>query len=146
MLATDTPQTRRAPGASKQLVEQFVDAFLSHDIDRVKLLMHDEIEAVVFPLGREISSKDDVQWLPVSFAHRPSNLQIEDVLGEWAILVFRTDDTGDEALEEIWLIQESSGLVSRIVDYGASPVLVGWVADHCGRKPRDARFRFNIED
>lgn len=140
------PNKHRLPKASRQLVERFVEAFLSHDMDRVKSLMHDEIEAVVFPLGREISAKDDVQWLPVAFSHRPSDLQIADVLGDLVILVFRTDDAEDEALEEVWLIEESSGLVSRVLDYGVSPVLVGWIADFCGRKPRDARFRFNFED
>jgi len=139
------PDKHRVPRASKHLVERFVEAFLAHDIDRVKSLMHEEIEAVVFPLGREISSKDDVQWLPVAFKFRPSDLQIVEVLGDLAILVFRTDDTGDEALEEVWLIEENAGLVSRIVDYGVSPVLVGWIAEFCGQKPRDSRFRFNFE-
>ena len=142
-LSADKP---RVPKISKRLVEQFVEAFLSHDIDRVKSLMHDEIEAVVFPLGREIASKDEVQWLPVSLSHRPSDLQVVDVLGDLAILVFRTDDNGDEALEEIWLIEESAGLISRVVDYGVSPVLVGWIADFCGQKARDPRFRFNFEE
>jgi hypothetical protein len=141
-----SPNKHRVPRASRQLVERFIEAFLAHDMDRVKSLMHDEIEAVVFPLGREISSKDDVQWLPVSFTHRPSNLQIVDVLGDLAILVFRTDYAGDEAVEEVWLIEESSRLVSRVIDYGASPNLVGWIADFCGQKPRDPRFRFNFEE
>lgn len=143
--ASLSPNKRRKPRASRQLVERFVQAFLAHDVDRVKSLMQDEIEAVVFPLGREISHKDDVRWLPVSFSHRPSDLQVVDVLGDLAILVFRTDDAGNEALEEVWLIEESSGLVSRVIDYGVSPVIVGWIADFCGHKPRDPRFRFAFE-
>ena len=76
----------------------------------------------------------------------PSDLQIHDVLGDLAILVFRKDEKQDEALEEVWLIEENAGLVSRVIDYGVSPVLVGWVAEFCGQKPRDARFRFTLEE
>jgi len=137
---------RRKPRVAKQLVERFVEAFLSHDLDGVKDLLLSEVEATVFPLGREISAKDNLEWLRVSFAHMPSDLQIHDVLGDLAILVFRKDEKQDEALEEVWLIEENAGLVSRVIDYGVSPVLVGWVAEFCGQKPRDARFRFTPEE
>ncbi len=137
---------RRKPRVARQLVERFVEAFLSHDFDGVKDLLLSEVEATVFPLGREIAAKDDLEWLRVSFAHMPSDLQIHDVLGDLAILVFRKDQKQDEALEEVWLIEENAGLVSRVIDYGVSPVLVGWVAEFCGQKPRDARFRFTLEE
>ncbi len=134
----------RQSRASTELVQRFVTSFLAHNVDAVKALLLDEVEATVFPLGREISNSDELEWLRVSFEHQPSDLQIHDILGEPAILVFRTgSDKDDEALEEVWLLEESDGKISRIIDYGMSPVLVGWVAEFCGQKPRDARFRFS---
>ena len=83
-------------------------------------------------------------WVFDRRTRQPSDLQIHDILGDTAILVFRTDrDHADEALEEVWLLEESDGKISRIIDYGMSPVLVGWVAEFCDKKPRDARFRFS---
>ncbi|MEM7019108.1 MAG: RNA polymerase sigma factor [Pseudomonadota bacterium] len=139
-----SPSKRRAPRATRGLVEQFISAFLAHDAEQVKSLLLDEIETVVFPAGREIAPKDEAQWLSVSFEHQPSHLQIADVLGDLAILVFRKDEKGDEALEEVWLLEESAGRVSRIIDYGFSPVLVGWIADFCGHQPRNPSFRFDF--
>ena len=135
-----------APRASRKLVQQFVDAFLDHDVDGVKALLLDQVETTVFPLGREIAPKDELLWLEVSFSHTPSDLQIHDVLGDLAVLVFRTDDQEVEALEEVWLLEESGGAISRIIDYGVAPTLVAWIAEFCNRTPRDPRFRFVFDE
>ncbi len=132
----------RKPKASREVLQRFVDAFLAHDVELVKTLLLAEVEATVFPLGREIAPKDDLQWLQVALKFKPSDLQVHEILGDLAVLVFRTDDEDVEALEEVWLFEEQDGFIARIIDYGAAPTLVGWVAQYCKVEPRDSRFRF----
>lgn len=132
----------RKTKASREVLQRFVDAFLAHDVELVKTLLLAEVEATVFPLGREIAPKDDLQWLQVALKFKPSDLQVHEILGDLAVLVFRTDDEDVEALEEVWLFEEQDGFIARIIDYGAAPTLVGWVAQYCKVEPRDSRFRF----
>jgi len=131
----------RAPRASEQLVQRFVTSFLAHDVEQLKSLFLDEVEATVFPKGRELRKKEELEWLATALSYGASDMQVRDVLGDQVILVFRTAEQEGEALEEVWLLEESSGKIARVIDYGVSPYLVGWVADYCKVIPRDARFR-----
>jgi len=139
-----TTPLHRAPRASKDLVQRFVRSFMSGDIDKVKALLLEDVESNAFPRGRELCSKDDLRWLKRALYKDTPTLELRNVLGDQAILVFRTNDKDQEALEEVWLLAESDGRVAGIIGYGV-PLLVRWVAGHCNVPARDVRFRYGFD-
>lgn len=129
------------PRVSRELVDRFVDAFRSHDLDALRILLLGTVEAEVFPcgvgVGLEYAEKEG--WLRGSFYHHlpeyeargepyPKRFEVHEFGGEPVVLVFRDHGRGD-ALEEVWRLEEDDGRVARIRDYCFSPDLVRWVAD-----------------
>lgn len=146
----------RPPRVSRALVERFVEAFRSHDIDALKSLLLEHVDARVFPagvsVGREVNA--DRGWLhgclfhhiPAREAERrpyPLGLRVAEVEGDPVVLVFRDygDGTG-AALEEVWRFEEAGGEIARIRDYCFSPDLVEWVAGRLGYPFRRLGYRF----
>ena len=139
---------------SVELVDRFVDAYRRHDVDAVKALLLEDVEAEVFPSGvgwgREYHAEKG--WLHGCFYHHiqkreqerdpfPNRLEAATVLGERVVLVFRDYGKG-EALEEVWMFEESEAGIARIRDYCFSPDLVHWVAEHQGIPFRPVAYRF----
>lgn len=141
------------PRVSTELVDRFVDAFRRHDLEAVKGLLAEDMEAQNFPSGvawgREYHAKKG--WLNGSFYHHipereknrephPLRLEVVDLLGERVVLVFRGEP---EALEEVWLLEEQAGEISRIRDYCFCPDLVEWVGQRLGLPCRVVGYRFH---
>lgn len=150
--ASDAPR----PRVSRALVDRFVEAFRSRDIEAVKALLLENVEAEVYPsgliVGRDVNAERG--WLRGCFYHHipereasrapyPLGLQVREVEGEPVVLVFR--DYGDgqgAALEEVWRFEEEDGAIARVRDYGFSPDLVEHVARHLGLPFRRVGYRF----
>jgi RNA polymerase sigma-70 factor (ECF subfamily) len=145
---------RRRPRVSAELLDRFVAALRAHDLEAVKALVVTDLEAEVFPSGFGVGAEHHAArgWIHGTFYHHiperearregyPLGLEVRDVAGERAVLVFRNYGEG-EALEEVWLIEESAGRIARIRDYCFSPDLVRFVADACGVRFRPVGYRF----
>jgi RNA polymerase sigma-70 factor (ECF subfamily) len=146
---------RRAPRASRETVERFVKIFQTYDVEQIKTMLVEDVEADVFPSGVSVGAKKAVEegWLAGQFyLHIPSRealgqayqpeLRVVEVLGDIVVLVFRGQGDGPgRALEEVWLIEEDDGRISRVRDYGFSPDLITWIADHVGEPARCVGYR-----
>ncbi|MEM9624004.1 MAG: RNA polymerase sigma factor [Pseudomonadota bacterium] len=149
------PETRN-PRVTRALVERFISAFQSHDLERMQAVLLEDIEAQVFPAGSGAGLAFHAKegWLNGSWYHHiewrererspyPLQLRIEDVAGEPVILVLRDpDEVGAWAVEEVWRLEASNGYIARIIDYGFAPDLIRWVADTCGLPCRTIGYRF----
>lgn len=145
-----------APRISAELLDRFVEAIRGHDLDAVRAVVIDELEGEVFPHGVSVGADHHAErgWLHGTFYHHipqrearregyPLRLEARVVAGERVVLVFRDyADGAGEALEEVWLIEESDGRVSRVRDYCFSPDLVRWVAEREGLPFRPVAYRF----
>jgi len=153
-LAAATPAAARPARIAPELLDRFVDAIRRHDLEAVKALVVADLEADNFPSGFGVGVDHHVErgWIHGTFYHHiphrearrepyPLRLEVREVAGERPVLVFRRGETG-EALEEVWLVEESDGRVARIRDYCFSPDLVRWVADHLGLPWRPVGYRF----
>jgi RNA polymerase sigma-70 factor (ECF subfamily) len=153
-LAGDESPKARRPRVSSELLDRFVAALRAHDLEAVKALVVADLEAEVFPSGFGVGAEHHAErgWIHGTFYHHiperearregyPLGLEVREVAGERAVLVFRDQGEG-AALEEVWLVEEADGRVARIRDYGFSPDLVRWVADHCRVPFRAVGYRF----
>lgn len=154
-LADQRSSSRRPARVSRALVERFVEAFRSHDLERVKALLLEDVEAEVFPsgsiVGRDVNAEEG--WLRGCFFHHipareaeqrpyPLGLRVDEVEGEPVVLVFRDyGDAAGPALEEVWRFEEDSEGIARVRDYGFSPDLVGFVAECLGLPFRKVGYR-----
>ncbi len=143
---------------SPSLVDRFVAAMQSHDLDALKALVVDGLEAEVFPCGTGVGWEEHVNngWIRGCFYHHiewreqannPVALDLEARVfaGEPIVLLFRGAENGDRALEEVWRLQEEDGLVARVRDYGFCPDLVTHVADHFELPCRPVGYRLTLE-
>jgi len=142
------------PRASRALVDRFVDAMRAHDLEALKALLVDSLEAETFPsgVGVGIDHHEKNGWLFGCFYHHiswreaakapyPLHLEIRDIAGDPAVLVSR--DNGDgPALEEVWRFEEADGRIARIKDYCFCPDLVRHVAEQVGLPSRAVGYRF----
>ena len=153
LASEESPRARR-PRASSELLDRFVEAFRAHDLEAVKALVVADLEAEVFPSGFGVGVRHHAArgWIHGTFYHHdperearregyPLGVEVRDVAGERAVLVFRDHGEG-EALEEVWLVEESGGRVARIRDYCFSPDLVRFVAEECRVPFRMVGYRY----
>ncbi len=127
--------------APKQLVENFITVFQTHDIEAIKALLAPEFEANVFPYTSEENGPDfhaEKGWINGCLFHHiaereegavpyPLHIEVREVAGEFVALVFRNHGEGNK-LEEIWRFEADEGELIRVRDYGFCPELVSWVA------------------
>jgi RNA polymerase sigma-70 factor (ECF subfamily) len=145
----------RTPRATRETVERFVEALQSYDVVQIRQMLVDDFESNVFPSGVGVGADEEVKdgWVVGAlYLHQPksadatdpirSELQVSNILGDIVILVFRghQSDAG-RALEEVWLVEEDDGRVSRVRDYGFSPDLTQWIAEHINETPRSVGYR-----
>lgn len=145
----------RKPRASRETVERFVEVFQTYDVNQIKKMLIEDLETDVFPSGIGLGAQAEIDhgWVGgalylhnpernTSASAYPSELQIADILGDIVLLVSRGHGTDiGRALEEVWLIEENDGRVSRIRDYGFSPDLTKWVAAHLRVPARTVGYR-----
>ncbi|NKB96877.1 MAG: hypothetical protein GKR90_00025 [Pseudomonadales bacterium] len=132
---TKVIKRKSEPSASKELVDRFVEAFRSHDVAQVKALMLDEIETSLFPMGREFRPKDELEWLPSAMSVEAERIEQQEILGENTVLVFVASPQGTK-LQEVWVLEESEGFISRVSDYGYAPHIVHWVEGYLGLRSK----------
>ena len=135
----------RAPSASKELVDRFIEAFRSHDVEQVKALMLDEIETSLFPMGREFRPKDELEWLPSAMSVEAERIEQRELLGENTILVYVASPQGSK-LQEIWVLEECEGFISRVNDYGYAPHILQWVEDHLRLRSKTERYAGELNE
>ena len=142
----DKPTTHRTSRVSRVLVEKFVAAMLSHDLEALKAIMLDSLEAEVFPCGKGVGLDEHISdgWIKGCFYHHiewrenqevgfPLRLEIFEVDDEPVVLVIRQDE-GDNSfnVEEVWRLEEADGCIARARDYGFCPDLVQHIANESG--------------
>lgn len=134
-------QTVLPARAPKQVVENFIRVFQTHDIDAITALLAPDFEADVFPYilgtsGRQHHAKQG--WINGCLFHHipareasgeayPLQIEVRGLFGEFVALVSRLSG-GTHKLEEIWRFEAEDGELTSVRDYGFSPDLVGWVA------------------
>jgi RNA polymerase sigma-70 factor (ECF subfamily) len=132
------PASSDRPVPSQALVQRFVDAFNSGDVEAIRSTMLETVTAEVFALGtglglESISKKDG--WIQVCLnGHAPDptrQQRVEQVLfhGEPIVLVWRRYGNGDEKVEEFWRFREEDGGIAHIWDYCACPETLSEVTE-----------------
>lgn len=136
--------------APKELVENFITLFQTHDINAFKALLSPEFKADVFPYSAE--AEEDNSWLGVCLstvevltgAEGAKPLRVVGLAGEFVILVSRDHGDGYQ-MEEIWRFEAEDGCLIKVKDYGFSPDLVGWVADELNLPYSKGGYRLQAE-
>ncbi len=153
---SEEPERSFAPRVSRSLVEQFVTALKANDLDGLKSIMADSLEADVFPSGVGVGFQENaddgwlsgclyhhIQWREEQGVPFPNNYEIREVDGDPVVLVIRNYGDGrGAALEEVWRFEEEDGLIARARDYGFSPDLVEHVAASFNLPFRPVAYRF----
>ena len=153
-LAEAESRDERPPRVSRELVDRFVEAFRRHDLEALKPMLLETVEARVFPagvgVGRDFAEEEG--WLRGAFYHHlpeyearrepyPKRFEVHELDGEPYVAVFRDHGRG-EALEEVWRLEEDDGRVARIRDYCFCPDLLRWFAERLGAPVRCFGYRF----
>ncbi|MEJ2132608.1 MAG: hypothetical protein P8Y95_13560, partial [Gammaproteobacteria bacterium] len=126
-----------------ELVERFVEAMGGHDLEALKAVMVDSLEAEIFPCGAGVGFDHHKRdgWINGCFYHHiewrerervpyPLILETREIDGELVVLVQRDHNDGrGPFLEEVWRFEEEDGLIAKVRDYCFSPDLVEHVAD-----------------
>jgi RNA polymerase sigma-70 factor, ECF subfamily len=119
---TVTRERRRKP--SRELLDQFVDAFNRRDAPRVAALLLEQVSIEVQGVGGERGR--GANWIRFAMSGYAGDrtdrhwLECRELAGE-PLVIHLTGTESDPILEEVWRFEEDEGKIARIKDYCYCP-------------------------
>ena len=124
------PGTDAGPGPPRELVDRFIDAFMSRDVGRITASLTEACDIHVPGVGGGRGRRGG--WAEASAAHGGVRLQGATYRGETVVLAFHRAADGGEALHDVMRLEEADGLVSRLINYCFCPDTIRLVGGELG--------------
>jgi len=135
------------PLPSRALVERFLAALSSKDLDTLKAICAADlcvelvggVEMDGFERSRSFFEHAHFVLPALGFGENP-RWELAEYLGEWLVLGFRTLD-GVEGLNEVHRLEESEGRIARVRCYCFCPDSLRVLGEHLGMRALPRRYR-----
>jgi RNA polymerase sigma-70 factor, ECF subfamily len=144
-LAEDTAPARpRGESASPELIDRFIAAFNSRDIEAVTALLLDSVIYEARGVGGERGRK--AIWIDVNVARPPEVAWERQALdGEEVAIGVLTTRSGRRVLTGISRLEQADGRISRHVGYFFCPETLALAADQLGLAPANHGYHQDSE-
>jgi RNA polymerase sigma-70 factor (ECF subfamily) len=129
-------------GPSPELVDRFIDAFRTHDVDTIAAALTESCDIHVPGVGGGRGRRGG--WVEVSVQDYDTRLAPAVVGGETVVLCL-LDGPAGPALTDVLRLEEADGLVARIVDYYFAPDTLAAVGAELGLPVSDAGYHQGVE-
>jgi len=117
--AVQTEPAASGLGPSRELVDRFIDAFMSRDVAAITASLTQACDIHVPGVGGGRGRRGG--WAEASLGHQGIRLEPVRYRGEWVILGLNLETDGPDSLYDVMRLEEADGQVSRIVNYCFCP-------------------------
>lgn len=126
----EAPEAEGPAGPSRELVDRFIDAFMSRDVGRITASLTEACDIHVPGVGGGRGRRGG--WAEASVGHQGVRLQPAVYRGENVILGLNIEPDEADSLYDVIRLEEADGLVGRIVNYCFCPDTLRVVGEELG--------------
>jgi RNA polymerase sigma-70 factor (ECF subfamily) len=140
--ALHAPEPATGVGPSVELVDRFIDAFRTHDVDTIAAALTESCDIHVPGVGGGRGRRGG--WVEVGVQDHDTRLAPAVVGGETVVLCLLDGPSGP-TLTDVLRLEEADGLVARIVDYYFAPDTLTTVGTELGLPVSNAGYHQGAE-